>query len=246
MDYLRKFGVLSGEDLQHANQARLSDYPHVQFAEQATHFLEEISETVRGNVRDILEKVPGKWNPGGFMVFPLGLLEDGSSVRFHVWAQGLERKTDQGPNPHDHALHLSSRVLAESYTDDIMVANELDEIGGTSLSQLDIYGRYSTHRGKDGRDSLVYDGTLVRAEVMQRRTFKEGETHHIPFGDYHFAPIPKDQLLATLVLDSPSFKNSSGVLLKSKEREILRVRRNILDNERKLAIEQLTQKFNTQ
>jgi hypothetical protein len=240
MDFLKPYGIGSGEDLQHAHMAKVEDFPHAEYKQRAESFLSEVAEPVSKNIKHILNTIPGKWNPGGFIVFPLGLLSDNCSLRLHIWPAGMERETDQGPNPHDHALHLSSKVLSGTFKDEILAVNTIENPSNERLQDQGVYGLYSTYRGKNGRDSLVTDGTQVSIDTIESRQIKEGDVHHIPFGDYHLSDIPKDELVATLVLDSPSFKKSSNVLLKSCEQEILRIRRSVEAVQTGIAIQQLT------
>ena len=176
------------------------------------------------------------------MVFPLGLLEDGSSLRFHVWPQGMERKTDQGPNPHNHSLHLSSRIVIGQYSDVILDAKAVADQSESKLDALkrnDVYGLYSTHRTPGGKDILRTDRTLVQAIPRFPRELREGQAHHIEAGEYHLSTIPKEILAATLVLDTPSFRESSDLLLKSIEPEILRVRRNLKETQIREVMDQV-------
>lgn len=242
MKALAKFGVRAGEDLQHSQSAPLEDFPFPEHSQRAEAFLSEISATVLANVKEIFAGVKGKWNPGGFMVFPLGLTGDGCSIRFHVWPQGMERKTDQGPNPHNHALHLSSRIVIGQYSDFILDVSTLDVAPASksdALKEEGVHGLYGTYRTPGGKDVLKTDGTLVKATVRTARNLREGETHHIEAGEYHLSSVPKEILAATLVLDSPSFRESSGLLLKSIEPEILRVRRGLGEAQIQTAMEQV-------
>lgn len=242
MKALAKFGIRSGEDLQHSHTALPENFPFPEYSQRAEAFLNEISATVLANVKEIFADVKGKWNPGGFMVFPLGLTDDGCSIRFHVWPQGMKRKTDQGPNPHNHALHLSSRIVIGQYSDFILDVNKLDIAPvskSDALKEVDVYGLYGTYRTPGGKDILKTDGTLVKATPRTARNLREGETHHIKAGEYHLSTVPKEILAATLVLDSPSFRESSDLLLKSIEPEILRVRRNLEETQIQTAMEQV-------
>jgi hypothetical protein len=242
MKELEKFGIRMGEDLQHSHSARLEDFPFAEHTERADTFLNEIASTVLTNVREIVSSIKGKWNPGGFMVFPLGLTEDACSVRFHVWPQGMDRKTDQGPNPHNHSLHLSSRIMIGQYSDYILDVKSLKNESGSeadALKENDVYGLYSTHRTPGGKDILKTDGSLVRAIPRVSRNLRQGETHHIEAGEYHLSAVPQEILAATLVLDTPSFRESSDLLLKSIEPEILRVRRSLEEAQIHMAMDQV-------
>jgi hypothetical protein len=229
MSFLDEFGVRIGQDLRHQKMASLTTFPFDAFVLRSEKFLRDISDVVLANAPKIFT-LPGKWNPGGFLVFPLGMLDDGCSLRFHLWPRGFERESSQGPNPHNHSLHLVSRILIGSYSDIILNVNTfIPQANSDSdiLKTSDIYSLYSTDRREDGHDILQTDGMLARVENGKFRKFNEGDIHHIEAGEYHNTLISSKLLTATLVLDSPSFNKSSNVLLKKSESQILRVRRNI-------------------
>lgn len=246
MKALTQFGIQAGEDLQHTQTDTVENFPFEEHSQRAEAFLDKISTTVLANVKEIFAAIKGKWNPGGFMVFPLGLTDDGCSIRFHVWPQGMERKTDQGPNPHNHSLHLSSRIVIGQYSDYILDVKNLDVASASksnALKEADVYGLYGTFRTPGGKDILKTDGTLVKATPRTARNLHEGETHHIEAGEYHLSTVPNEILAATLVLDSPSFRESSDLLLKSIEPEILRVRRNLEEAQIRIAMEQVVDRL---
>src|SRR3989344_4544091 len=114
---LEELGVKPGNDMQHSRMADLSLFPPDNFFEQAEILVTKASPIVLGKVVPHLEDYPGRWNPGGFMVFPLGIHHVLGSLRLHVYPEGMPRNTPQGPNIHNHAWHLFSNVLVGSYTD---------------------------------------------------------------------------------------------------------------------------------
>jgi hypothetical protein len=248
MEPFAQFGTEKGEDLQHAKTASLADFPHHAYAKKAEAFLAAKASAVLGAIQDILTSIEGKWNPGGFMVFPLGLLEDGCSLRLHVWPRGMERDTDQGPNPHNHTVHLTSRIILGRYSDVIFDVDRIQdgpESASDALNLPNIYRLYATYRGPAGKDNLKAKGTLVRVTPREYRIIRDGETHHIPAGEYHASEIPTNILTASLVLDSPSFRESSDVLLKSSEPDIRRVRKAIDAEQLQTAMNQITDYLRT-
>lgn len=218
MKALENLGVRPGNDEHHGLMAaEVMSAEH--FFRQSNEWLEQVAPHILEEVTPGLEEYPGRWNPGGFMVFPLGIHELGS-VRLHVYPAGL-RETSQGPNIHNHAWHLSSRVLAGNYTDTIYDLEDREDDPG---SGHELFGLYNTSRKPGGLDSLVGTGRIVEAVSAKEREFSAGQIHNIDAGVYHLTTIPDDMLAATLVLDSPAFINTTGVLLKSRQPEIARRR----------------------
>ena len=242
MNYLEGLAVRSGEDTQHRMLAEPQKFPQETHFPLAEKLLTKAAPIVLEKVVPNLEDFPGRWNPGGFMVFPLGIHEDLGSLRLHIWPAGVPRETEQGPNIHDHGWHLSSRVLAGQYADTIF---ELKDVSPSDIDGLNIekglLRLYQTKRNAGGQDTLVTDGTIVKAISIADRQVVEGQIHHIPFGVYHKSDIPVDRLTATLVLDSPAFVGSTGVLLNSDMPVIARSRREIDRSSAILAKSQLMQ-----
>jgi hypothetical protein len=90
-----------------------------EFFAQAEDFLAKSTGEVIGDAVPQLAELEGRWHPLGFAVVPLMVREDGSSLRLHVWPEGLRRGHSlEKPAIHDHAWHLISRVLTrEPYQD---------------------------------------------------------------------------------------------------------------------------------
>lgn len=237
---LKKFGIHSGHDVQHQQMA---DYDHLKdggYFDRATTALGRLAPAVFEDVVPNLAEVSGRWNPGGFIVFPLGMHDDLGSLRLHVWPKGMSRESDNGPNIHNHAWLLASQVLTGTYTDtiynvrpsgDIEQATEEDE-------PLRLYRRT---RDEIGRDVLVTDGAAVTPLPVEDRRVSAGGTHTIDRDIYHLTTIPDDELAATLVFDSPAFAPSTDVLIRSNER-VIECRRPVVDlGALALAKEQLEQ-----
>src|ERR1700694_477608 len=100
------------------------------------------------------------------MVFPLGLTENGSSLRLHVSAAGMRRDVLNGPFIHNHGWHLASRVLAGDYSDTIVDVQRQPATTATDPKN-GLLRLYETRRQAGGRDELVTDGTIVRATPVQ-------------------------------------------------------------------------------
>jgi len=124
-------------------------------------------------------------------------------------------------------------------------AEKLTEVEGkarsseTLVNEDGLLGLYMTRRNAEGQDSLITDGTLVRPKLIAERSVPEAEVHHIEAGVYHLTTIPLEQLVATLVVDSPAFVESTGVLLASTKPQIARNRRMVDRSSAMLAREQI-------
>ena len=239
MNRLEAFGIGAGNDQEHR---LLVDYDQLlaeNYFGQAEELLETVSTTVLSGVVPHLEDYEGELQPGGFMVFPLGLHRLGS-LRLHVWATGLDRESDRGPNIHNHAWLLASLVLAGTYSDIIYEAQNINasdhdsEALGIRLARL-----FRTMRNAKGEDVLMNDGTHVKPIPILERHIPSGQIHRIERDVYHVTTIPKEEFAATLVLNSPAFAETTNVLSDNSNSEIVRTRI-ALDLESKLlAKEQL-------
>ncbi|OGH24078.1 MAG: hypothetical protein A2698_00550 [Candidatus Levybacteria bacterium RIFCSPHIGHO2_01_FULL_42_15] len=215
MRSLEAFGIKLGSDAQHRLMVDIGDFPPGDHFNRAASFLTETSSVVLKEIVPHLEDYPGRWNPGSFMVFPLGLHDELGSLRLHVWPAGL-RETSYGPNIHEHGWHLSSLVLVGHYSDNLYKLEHASVVdSGASRAKADLLRLYMTKRNTGGQDALITDGTLVRPKIISERQIPEGQIHHIEAGAYHFTTIPLEQLVVTLVVDSPAFVDATGVLLDS-------------------------------
>lgn len=205
---LEALGIRSGEDVQHRQRAQLADYPPACHLPLAEDLLRRAAPIIVSEVVPNLTNYPVRWNPGSFMVFPLGMHDHLGSLRLHVWTAGL-RETSHGPNIHEHGWHLSSLVLAGPYTDNLYQLEQVQKPPGEEgLLRL-----YMTERGQGGHDALTTDGALVGPRIIAERSIPQGQIHHIEAGVYHFTTVPLDRLVVTLVVDSPAFVEATGVLL---------------------------------
>ena len=166
-----------------------------------------------------LEEYEGRWNPGGFMVFPLGVHDVLGSLRFHVYPKGIPREIDQGgPNIHNHGWHLISNVLVGHYRDTLYALENQGVVLGSNsqLGEKGLLRLFHTRRNVGGNDMLVTDGRVVRPVPTLNREVPAGNIHTIEANIiYHLTTISENQLTATLVLDSPAFVDSTDVLINS-------------------------------
>jgi len=229
---LGSFGIRAGHDMHHGTIADVRDFPADRFFGEAAELLTDAAPMVLDDIVPRLEEIPALWNPGSFMVFPLGKREDGSSLRLHVWMRGLERQTPQGPNIHEHVWHLISRNLVahseaaepRPYRDTLYGWEKVSPKG--EADDIDLRRLYMTKRRPGGLDTLETDGTTVRPIPLLEREVQIDGIHTMESDTAHLSDIPPDQLTVTLVLDSPAFANSTAVLLdRSKPNVIERIRR---------------------
>lgn len=224
---LEGLGIKFGSDVQHSVMADLRLFPAEDFFEQAEILVARASPIVLREIVPHLEDFPGRWNPGGFMVFPLGLHDVLGSLRLHVYPRGIPRETAQGPNIHNHAWHLFSRVLVGSYTDTLYALERIRRATDPEAAHPEsgLLRVFETRRNPGGRDRLVTDGALVRAVPLIDRQASAGQVHTIEADVvYHLPTVSPEQLTATLVLDSQAFAVSTHVLLDSASLRIDRTR----------------------
>ncbi|MGZ6005473.1 MAG: hypothetical protein ACXWLH_04975 [Candidatus Saccharimonadales bacterium] len=211
MSRLAELGIGSGLDEQHIKSVNQLFIPPDDFASNAAELLDQLGPIVIEDVVPDLESHFGRWNPGGFMVFPLGMHSLGS-LRLHVWPKNEPRETNDGPSIHSHAWHLSSLILNGLYADTLFDLEVLQDYqpksGEDPLPRL-----YRSQLKADGRDVLVTDGEHVRPIPISDREYVAGEKHFIPAGVPHLPRIPAGQTTATLVIDSPAFAETTQVLL---------------------------------
>lgn len=224
---LEKFGIQPGHDVQHQQMADYGELKQSGYFDRATTALGRLAPAVFEDVVPNLDEVPGRWNPGGFIVFPLGMHNDLGSLRLHVWPKGMSRESENGPNIHNHAWLLASQVLTGMYKDTLYdVQPSLDdEQPPEGEEPLRLYRR---SRDEIGRDVLVTDGKPMIAVPVEERRVPAGGTHTIDRDVYHLTTIPDDELAATLVFDSPAFAPSTEVLIRGRER-VIEARRPAID-----------------
>lgn len=220
-EFLATAGIESGEDVKHSMNLGQSYIDPDEYFAQATTFLDDLSPGVFEHVAPELDDYADRWNPGGFMVFPLGLHEELGSLRLHVWPPGAPRKSADGPSIHSHAWHLCSEVLSGTYSDTLFNVESAAEEG-----QENVFTLYKTKRKDNGEDALVADGN-VKATPIGEREFSSGEIHTIEAGVYHIPTVSQEGHAATLVLDSPALAETTGVLIQNGGGDISRVRRSL-------------------
>lgn len=241
MKTLEEIGITPGNDEKHSILANIENMPAEHFFERAEDVLNTATPIVLKEIIPKLETYSGRWNPGGFMVFPLGLHDTLGSLRLHIWPAGFPRVSQQGPNIHNHAWHLASRILVGLYTDTLYMLEPQPSFDPTD-SNLALQGLsrlFTTRRSDNGQDNLIQDGALVRPIPFLDRSITAGKTHTIEAGVYHITTIPSTALAATLVLDSPAFAITTHVLIDDMRPEILRSRQAVGDDDKNTAKTQL-------
>jgi hypothetical protein len=217
MSSLEKFGItLDGAKiLQHSDTNELSSD---EFFERSTQLLEDIEGVVRDEVISDLENQYGRWHPSGFMVYPLGAHPELGGLRLHVWPQGLRQRKVEGlgwlddeqicdGDIHNHAWHISSRVLSGQYSDNMYEVNSSGLEPG-SLTDYDVAMKGLLHvfqvkyRTDTTPEFLQATGAYVTADITSRRQVNAGNIHLIEAGPFHAPTIAEDQLSATLVFNS--------------------------------------------
>lgn len=240
MNSLEALRIKQGRDEQHSHLVNYRDFAAENFFEVATNLLEKATPIVLRDIIPNLEEHSGRWNPGGFMVFPLGLIEGLGSLRLHVWPAGLTRQTSHGPDIHNHAWHLISKVLSGNYSDTLYrieqekIADPDDRNDKKSLLRV-----FRTRLNSDGKDILISDGTFAKPIPVMKRQISAGRIHTIKAGDHHLTTIPPEQSTATLVLDSPAFGETTDVIFDSSATQIARSRQLVERSSAILAKKQL-------
>lgn len=225
VDLLKEIGINPGNDLMHqyVEGARHVDpVEHYEISKALLTTARPIAEHVMVNQ---LDEFADRWHPGGYMVFALGVHSTHGSVRMHVWPKGIERESSTGPNIHSQAWHTGSLVLEGVYSDavyDVRAPRQRDDEPSD-----DEYVFYSQRRLEDAEDELTEEGQLVEAVQLGERRVPKGHLHMVVAGEYQLPTIPKDINVATLVLASPAFRSTTGVLMRDKSGTISRERRPI-------------------
>lgn len=213
MRSLELLGIRSGSDIKHSKLADRNQFEARRYFDDARILLKSAAEVVFEEIVPNLENHSARWNPGGFMVFPLGLTKDNSSLRLHISPLGMRRDVLNGPFIHNHGWHLASRVIAGEYSDKVVDVKNDQEAKAPDVKN-ELYRLYETRRLEGGKDLLVTDGTIVKSTIIEERRILSGGFHEIEaLTVYHLPTTPPDQFAATLVLDSPAFVNNTHVLL---------------------------------
>lgn len=240
---LQALGFRTGHDIQHANLTNGRLMPAHVFFEKADDVIERAAPIVIEEVIPHLEDFPGRWNPGRFMVFPLGIHAELGTLRFHIYPDGEPENTGNGPFTHNHGWDLYSRnIVGDPYTDIIV-----DLIGQGIITDPDfkpgekgLFRLFETRRSPAGRDVLVTDGSVVKAVPIRERVVPVGSSHTIVADTvYHKPTTSFTGISATLVLDSHSISSTTRVLLPSNEPRMDRQRRTVTKDEAQRAKGQL-------
>jgi hypothetical protein len=183
--------------------------PAVFFA-QAEDILAEYTSVVTDDVIPRLTEWQGvaRRHPLGFAVVPLKVLEDGSSLRLHVWPKDLRLGHSlKKPTIHDHGWHLISRVLTpDPYQDIRYNAQRVSDMPRTEEERITrgLQRVFRAHYPPEPQE-LRTDGTCARVTPIEDKggIVLPGQYNRIVAGEYHLDTIPFDQTVATLCLDSP-------------------------------------------
>lgn len=232
VDLLKEIGINPGNDLMHqyVEGARHVDpVEHYEISKALLTTARPIAEHVMVNQ---LDEFADRWHPGGYMVFALGVHANYGSVRMHIWPEGVERDTDTGPNIHSQAWHTGSLVLEGVYTDAVYDVRAPRE--QTDQSKENEFTLYRQRRLEAAEDELTEAGQLEAVQLGERRVPK-GHLHMVVAGEYQMPTIPTDIKVATLVLASPAFRSTTGVLIPNSAGTISRERRSITTADLSLA-----------
>ena len=194
---LLDLGFETGNDLAHEE---LVDFMEPEeYRDKAYKMLDGVHGIFESLVEQI-DDFADRWNPNGFMVFPLGVHRTLGSLRLHVYPERDSKELQSDPEIHSHAWHLASLVLGSGdYRDYTFALN--DEPSRDSQTPHRVY---KSRRGEDGVDYQTSDGTDVFPEITETRVIPPGQKHFIPAGLHH-APIHSKLPTSTIVLDSHAF-----------------------------------------
>jgi hypothetical protein len=211
MGILHEFSIGDGSSLRlHGDTLTRPDL----FFEQAEPILREAAPEVLDDVIPNLENLEGKWHPLGFMAYRLGNIAAFGTLRLHIWPADLRRESPRGPKIHDHAWHLSSLVMQGVYTDELYdVAEVPDPVYSEEERQQRGLLRVFSPRFRHTSAALETDGSCAIATPTENRAFDAGSTHAIPVGVFHITDIPKDQLVTTLLIESPTYNTHTRILM---------------------------------
>jgi hypothetical protein len=198
--------IPNGHDEFHEHAVQSLD-PNDFFA-QAQDFLAERTSEVIGDVIPLITELEGGWHPLGFAAFQLMVLEDGSSLRLHVWPEDLRRGHSlERPAIHDHAWHLISKIITPApYQDtryDVQVVSDAPSTEEERISSSRGLQRVFRAYYPPGPQELRTDGTCAQVRAIEEVVVQSGQYNRIVAGEYHLDNIPIGLTVATLCLDSP-------------------------------------------
>lgn len=241
MSTLESFGIKPGSDERHLIMAGSSYLKEEEFFQQAEAKLAEVAPVVLEEVVPHLEKYSGRWNPGGFMAFPLGLHDELGQLRLHIWPESIERESSDGPNIHNHSWYLSSLILAGVYSDKLFKLHNWSTTDPEIIKDEGLVEVFQTIRNPAGQDAFVSTGRFVKPVSSFERVVTKGATHRIVPEMYHVTTVPVDQLAVTLIFDSHAFDTTTEVLIDSNRAKGGRMRKEIEPESIILAKEQILQ-----
>lgn len=213
---LEKFRIMPAQDAAHVLSVDSSALPPHRFSEKAFQTLDSLSAEVIGEVIPNLENYSGRWHPNGFMVFQLGTNTDLGTLRLHIWPNSFREMSEKAnaDTIHDHAWHLSSKILAGVYRDELYDVSEVSsQISEEERAQQGLLRVFRVNYDPNLPDSLVTDGTFARPILREHRNVSSGGHHFIEAGVFHKTTIPEDKLVATLVLNSPTIQKTGPRIL---------------------------------
>jgi hypothetical protein len=186
------------------SQQGASGLSPAKFRDRAADFLADHGAYLLTGL-DALIDLPGRWHPAGYAVFTVGHHEVFGTLRLHVWPSGLRRPEARPPGPrdiHDHVLHISSLVVAGTYTDSFFDVTDDDADPGAP----DSLHVYSPPPAQSGSEGLMPTGEVVVAEEVDRRSVETGLIHFIPEGPFHVPTVLPDLTCATVSFSSPAVR----------------------------------------
>ncbi len=228
---LEQYGIQPGGDESHKFDPSAPLMDESVFYEGALDLLEEMAPIVLDEAPDSLANMEGRWNPGAFMVFPLGVHPELGSLRLHLFPNSIPRGGD-GPHVHDHAWYLASRVLTGEYRDDIV---EVEVTDVDEQERADFLGIYETRRPTGLRNTFRNIGRVSASRLVESRLFSAGNSHTISPGVLHVPTVPEHMQGSTLVFVSAAIADSTRVIMPSSLAEQDRQRAKVTDRELKAA-----------
>ncbi len=238
MNNLEAFGIRPGNDKRHLIMA--VNLQAEDFFRDAEVLLSDVALTVLEQVVPNLEAHQGRWNAGGFMAFPLGMHDELGQLRLHVWPKGIERENSEGPNIHNHAWLLSSRVLAGVYSDTLYRVEDHGIVTDKELIKTEgLLQVFETRREPEGHNALITEGSFMKPIPILNRETPAERTNRTYLEMYHVTTVPVEQLAVTLILDSPALATTTKILIDSARIKSGRSRKVIDLSEIVLAKEQI-------
>jgi hypothetical protein len=210
MERLATFGVRPATGMEPTVKPEGPPEVEAEFFGEAIDMLCRLLPVVEEDLLPSLDRLPGRWHPSGFMVFPLGEHDHLGDLRLHVWLAGLRRLE---PRPsglirdiHDHVMHIASLVLRGVYSDSLFDVVEC-AIGERHSAGANLgagpYSIFMPPPGVPAARRLQREPGAVLATDVAHRAFDAGESHTITVGQFHVPTVGIQTLTATLVFSSP-------------------------------------------